>query len=266
VETRLLNLISAVETVLLADIAAARDYALRLARSVEVWAAAQLAAAVLALHQLISAVETRLLNLISAVETHIFAVLAADVAALLARIASLQAWTAAQVQGALAFTAARFAQAEADIVTAEHAAIAQSIALVDAGVVHGLSDVWGDVTTAAAAAEGVIATDFPDILAGLKDIAGAVPADIAGVAALTGGLSIALTRYLEQCGVPNCRNLSKYGRDLRDLLGLVEGADFLAWLVELAHDPHGAAVEVETVLGGITRPIASEARSLFGVG
>jgi hypothetical protein len=266
VQLNLEHLISAVETVLLADIAAARDYALRLARSVEVWAQA-----------LISAVETRLLNLISAVEAHVLAVISAvetrlldliatQVAALIGRIAALQTWTAAQVQHALAFTAQRFAQAEADIITAERAAVAQSIALVDGAVTRGLSDVWGDVTAAVAGAEGVIASDFPDILAGLRAIPRAIPADVAGEAVLAGAGVIALTRYLEQCGIPNCRNLSKYGRDLRDLLGLIEGADFLAWLLELAHDPAGAAREVDGVLGGITRPIAAEARSLFGVG
>jgi len=271
------QLVSAVETTLLGDISAARSYALGLVNAARTYALglanhvyavlnAALTLAVSQLHQLISAVETHLLAVISAVESHVLAVVASVEQTLAARIVALQAWTTAQVQGALAFTAARFAQAEADIVTAERAAVAQSIGLVDAGIVHGLSDVWGDVTSAAAAAEGVIATDFPDILSGLKAIATDVPADIAGVAALTGGLSIALARYLERCGIPNCRNLSQYGRDLQALLALAEGSVFLDLLIELVEHPQQAAHDLDSLIGGTARGVVREGASLLGVG
>lgn len=267
--------IATVENVLLADIVAARNYALGLVNAARAYALglanhvyavlrAALTAAIGMLLAKIATAVASLTHLIAAVQAHVLAVVASVEASLIARIVGLQAWTAAQIQHALAFTAQRFAQAEADIVAAERAAIAESIALVDAGVVHGLSDVWGDVTSAAAAAEGVIAADFPDILAGLRSITRSVPADIAGVAALTGGLSIALTRYLEKCGVPNCRNLSGLGRDLQALLGMAEGLAFAELVAELVHNPAGAAADIRDTLGVLADDTIGLATSAFG--
>lgn len=153
---------------------------------------------------------------------------------------------------------AAIAQAETTAVTAAATAITTDIE-------HVTHAVWIDLDDAVSAAVGVAATDFPDITAWLRDISTTAATDIAGVTALSVATAGTLARYLEQCGMPNCRNLSKFGRDLQDLFRLFEGGTFLAVLAEMIADPEGAARDVESVVGPIASGVADTARSLLGV-
>lgn len=112
---------------------------------------------------------------------------------------------------------------------------------------------------------GVIGTDLPDIGALVDDIPLALPVTIAGVSALSLTLSRVAIKYMERCGVPNCRNLSKIGRDLQDLFGAIEGAGFLALVSYMVADPNGAAGEAVDVLGGTVNELGDAARHLIGV-
>lgn len=112
---------------------------------------------------------------------------------------------------------------------------------------------------------GVIATDFPD----LSSLLDALPSTdgLTTAASIAGALTIArvMTRYLSECGIGNCRNLSGIGRAFQDLFGIVEGGAFLALLAELIADPQGAAQDLDSFLSPIVDPLVSAGRELLGV-
>ena len=160
---------------------------------------------------------------------------------------------------------ARIAQVESDAVTlareAEHAAVVA----VDTTAAAAIGTVWPDIVAGVQAVEGVIATDLPDIGAALRDIDLTAPADLLGTLAGVGALSIPMLRYLERCGIPNCRNLGGFGRELRELGSLVEDGALLAFVAELvAHPQDGARLltdDVAPVVEGTVRAV----RDLIGV-
>lgn len=112
---------------------------------------------------------------------------------------------------------------------------------------------------------GVIGTDLPDIRALVDEIPLSLPLSIAGVTGLSLALSRVAIKYMERCGVPNCRNLSKIGRDLQELFGAIEGAAFLGLVGYMVADPDGAAREAEQVLGSVAGDLVGAARNLIGV-
>lgn len=168
---------------------------------------------------------------------------------------------------------------------------ATSIGLVDAGVARAIKVAEGyaadaaanaihvvDVEAAAALAPafpgiiddidkliGVIGTDLPDIGAAARAIPRTIPGDLVGALSFAGALSIPMIRFMEQCGVPNCRNLSQYGRELRDLLGALEDGSLIAFLAMLCTDPQGAADVVTNDLAPIIDGAVGAARDLLGV-
>lgn len=155
---------------------------------------------------------------------------------------------------------------ERDIVTAADAATAGAVGIISTDIEHAAATVWADLDAAVTGAAGVAAGDFPDVMAWIKSIPLTAVTDIAGVTALSTATAGALTRYLEECGMPNCRNLSKIGRDLQGLFDLLEGGAFLALLAAMIADPKGMAAEVNNVLGPVADGIANGARDLLGVG
>lgn len=183
---------------------------------------------------------------------------------------------AADVAAAEGIAAAGLHAAEAETTRLFHDAeqFAQSTAIAAVGVLatdidHAASAaigaIWPDIEAGVSGLEGVIGTDFPDILSGLKGLASDVPTDLLGALSFAGALSIPMLRYMERCGVPNCRNLSQFGRDLQALLGLVGGVGFLALVIDLIENPVGAAHEVEDVIGGIVDGTLTVARDMLGV-
>lgn len=166
-----------------------------------------------------------------------------------------RAWVSTQVAKTLA-------AAEADTAKAVHGAITT----VESTAVATLPKVWAGVDDEVKTLEGVLGKDLPKIGAAVRDIPVAVPGDIAAALAGVGALAIPALRYLSECGIPNCRNLSAYGRDLQALLGAVEGGAFVALLVWLVNNPEQAAHDAADVLGPIVSDTADAARSLLGVG
>lgn len=125
-------------------------------------------------------------------------------------------------------------------------AVAHSIAGVAAGVIatdieHGVEAITGDLTDAVAGAITAAEGGFADVTDWVKQIPFTQALDLAGVTAMSIATAGALTRYLEQCGEPNCRNLSKFGRDLKDLESLLGSADLLQFLIDLIRNPSGFA-------------------------
>lgn len=146
------------------------------------------------------------------------------------------------------------------------AAVTESTAIAAAGIHAGLVDVWPAITSEVATLESGIAIDFPDILTDLRAIPRAIPRDVVGAATAAIAVTVPLMRYLEKCGLRNCRNLGGLGNELHDLLGLLEAGSMLALITDMVSDPSGAAHEVESVLGGLARTTIDDAKSLFGVG
>src|SRR6266702_3467070 len=124
---------------------------------------------------------------------------------------------------------------------------------------------WVKITDEVAALEGVIATDLPDIAALARAIPRAIPRELADV--IAGGLAVdALAiRYLRECGIPNCKNLHGFGKDLQGLFKLAEGAAFLGFLAYIITDPDGATRETEQVAGAILTDTIDGVRHLIGV-
>lgn len=247
VETRLMGLISAVES-------RALSYALGLYHD--------------AIGTL-SAVETRLLARIAQVDAAVTGDVARAVAGveskLLADIGAVSGAAKADLGTALAYAASQannaLTAAEGYAATTASAAVGVLVTDVDnalAPVATGLIDDVGS-------ALGVIGTDFPDVSGLLRDVDLTRLGELAGGLAGTMTIVRALTRLAEDCTVPNCRNLSQFGRVLQDLLAAVEGAGFLAWLIAMITDPGPAATATEDALGGIARDTVGVVRGLVGV-
>lgn len=123
------------------------------------------------------------------------------------------------------------------------------LAEVDA-LAHGVClPLWPSVTAGIDAIDKAAAGAFTDTLQGLR----AIPRDIPTTLplALSGVVSVvtALERFTADCTIPNCKNLSGFGRDLQALFGLVEDGVIVALLVEAARDPQGTAHAVHNMIG-----------------
>lgn len=112
---------------------------------------------------------------------------------------------------------------------------------------------------------GTLASDFPDVSALVQSVNPADVLSLAGAVAGTMAITDALVKLADSCTVPNCRNLSSFGRDLQALLSLVGDASLLALIVEMVHDPSGAASDVQGLFGGLASDTITGVRDLIGV-
>lgn len=182
-----------------------------------------------------------------------------DVTALNATVtAGVSTATAAATKAAVSAATSIAASASTDV-----SAVA---GYVDLEASKALTAVWPDIITAVDGAIDVAGTADTDITDALGRVARAVPTDLVGALTGVGAISLAMTRYLEDCGIPNCRNLSGLGRDLAALLDLVEDASFLALIIALISDPADGARLVDDTLGGLADATMGTAKTLFGVG
>lgn len=145
------------------------------------------------------------------------------------------------------------------------AELSKAINLVDVEAAKAIAAVAPDIIVDVGKLVDVIGTDLPAIGAAARAIPRAIPGDLTGTLALVGALSVPMLRYLEQCGIPNCRNLAQYGRELRDLLNVLEDGSLIALLAMLCTDPEGAARFVTSELSGIIDEAVGAARDLMGV-
>lgn len=168
-------------------------------------------------------------------------------------------------KAAVADTTRDVAAAEAQAKAYTATALAATAGAITDGLVKPVEAVWGEVadatTGAITAAEGGLA----GVTAGLRSIAGVNVGDLAGVGALAGATALTLTRFLRDCGVPNCRNLSGIGRDLQSLFAFAEDGALIALLAAMITDPAGTATEVEDVLGPLARDAVTATRTMIGI-
>lgn len=254
---------------------AARAYALALATKAEQYAADAVHAAKT---DLLSVIDTYVAKLgvaidgvrlwagaeITAARAYAAGLVTTAVSDLTGLLEQLRASTAAAIT---AVTGLLHTEIAATIRTAETlAADAQAAAIkaVDVEVPHALAGVWTDVLDGVDGAVTAGAGAFDDVLGDLAKLARAVPADVAAATAVTGALAVTVTRYLERCGIPNCRNLSGFGSELQAILGLVGDAAFFALIIELIEHPSDGARTVETLFTGAIDDTLATWRQLVG--
>lgn len=143
--------------------------------------------------------------------------------------------------------------------------IGAAITDIDHDAAAAVEAVWPDVK---AGVDGVIDvaaggfTDATDLLKGL-DLSKAAGLVGAGAAALVG--VSALLHLAEDCTIPNCKNLSGFGRDLQALLGLVSDGALIAFLADAASNPAGTAEAISSTIGGAYSDVARGLESLIGI-
>ena len=202
--------------------------------------------------------------------------IAASLATALSHIHSLRVWTAGELDKVRGIIHSELAVAEGYTDTAVSDAIkamqyATSVAIagviqtVDVDTVAPLAAAWPGIIDDVTTLEGVIATDLPDIGAAIRAIPRAVPTDLTGALAIVGAISVPMLRYMRDCGIPNCRNLSSLGRELANLLDDLAGGAFLAMLIALAADPAGTARFLHDNVEPIAEDAIGAARNLIGV-
>lgn len=213
----------------------------------------------------IGTVERDLTRAVAGVEADLAAVAAGEAHALAAAISGVEADLSATARQLTSYVdqraAAALAAAETYATTAAGQAVGALVTDVDNLLEPVAAGVIDDLDTLA----GTLATDFPDVSQLLREVDLSRLAGMAG--ALTGSLAIArvLTRLAEDCTVPNCRNLGKFGRELQALLGVVEGAGFLAFLTAMITEPEPTAHAIESAIGTVARDTAHGIADLIGV-
>lgn len=161
--------------------------------------------------------------------------------------------------------AAALSTAEGFATTAINGATGILTTDIDQLISQAYAPIATDVDTAVAGAIGAAGDIDIDIVSALKSIPLGAIASIAGVTALAGTTALTLARFLEECGIPNCTNLSQYGKDLQAILGVVNDASFLEFIVELAQHPSEADSVVQSTFGDVFTTTTSAFRSLIGV-
>ncbi len=127
-----------------------------------------------------------------------------------------------------------------------------------------LGGIWEAISTPAESVVQGIAAEYPSVASGLQNIPLTVPGDIVGAITAIGAITIPLTTYVEQCGMPMCNDLSGFGKELQALLGLVGEGAMLAFLIEAILYPETVAEDVYSVGNDVVTPVYDVVRSLVG--
>lgn len=122
---------------------------------------------------------------------------------------------------------------------------------IDTAARHGFDVAWKESARDLGALKDVIGHDFPDISALLPWAEGAGIAGLTGVIARLAATSAISVRAIEDCVVPNCKNLSQFGKDLAELNSAASTAAMLAYIIAAVEDPIGTANDTIAV----TRPM-----------
>lgn len=125
---------------------------------------------------------------------------------------------------------------------------------------------WPELTGQVASLEQTLSGDFTAVKEWVDGIPSTAAADVAGLAAVALSAVGIITKLADDCIVPQCRNLGDLSHLLEDLGGLIGGGALLAFLVEVAQDPHGAAQEIDTYLTPLAESAIGDISNLLGVG
>lgn len=177
----------------------------------------------------------------------------ASAATLRADIGKVEAWAGTGLRG-VATDAAAMAN------TAQHDAIKS----IDAAVPVALAPTWTGVRDAANGAITGVAGQYPGVAPSLQTFPETVPLSVAGALAASMSATAALSTYVNECGLPMCKNLSTFGRDIAGILNMVGSGELLAFLLGLISDPTAAAQDVATVVGDLSTGVEDVIRSVAG--
>jgi len=180
------------------------------------------------------------------------------------RVGALEHYAQALTAEALAYADLRFHQAEAYAKGIAETTVTAALGILTTDIAHAIHIPWIDIRDEVAVLEGVIATDLPDIGALVRAIPRAIPADIAATMAGVLAIDRVMIKYLEECGIPNCKNLGALGKDLLKLLELVGGAGLLAYIAAMVHSPVQTADETDRILSGLVQDTVGAFRDLIG--
>lgn len=161
------------------------------------------------------------------------------------------------------------AKAEADIATAEKLAVQQATTTIEHWANQGASAAWAGEWAAITAGVDLVVktagTDFQEIVQPLKVLVTAEPATMAEAQAAAAAFIPPVLRFLEECGLPACRDLG----NLRNLLHTLQDALFaallLAWVLQAILDPKGWARETYDAFGPLTTGGIDLIKTLGGV-
>ncbi len=144
-------------------------------------------------------------------------------------------------------------------------AAARAVGKLDSETTADYASSWAGIRSDLDAATLAAGVGLPSITALIKRVPVEAPTTLPGAAADVGALTRVMTRSLADCVIPNCRNLSKYGRDLHGLGELLGGAGFLAFLVWAVEHPETAARDTARVGGAVADETVHLVRNLIGV-
>src|SRR5579875_618729 len=111
----------------------------------------------------------------------------------------------------------------------------------------------------------VAQTNFPDIADELHRLAGMSPAALPFATVLMSSMMRLFLRTARDCVIPNCENLSQFGRDLVSLSDLLGDTFWLAFLTALYADPVDTAKLVDDALSPIVSGVVTGVREITGV-
>jgi hypothetical protein len=228
------------------------------------------------LHSRLSALDARLSGRISAVtaaqlraERDVLAELRRQVTGVLGELhtrLSTEAGTRARGDAQLATQIRATGTADrtyADTVSTR--AAARSTGLLSRQSVAGLDQSWAGIRSDLEASAVAAGAGLPEITALIRAVPTAAPTTLPAAAEDIGKITRVLTRTMRDCTVDNCRNLSKYGKDLHGLGQALGGALFIAFLVWAIEHPDQAARETQATAGALVDETVHLVRNLIGV-
>lgn len=159
-------------------------------------------------------------------------------------------------------TSAAEAYAAGAATAAEHAAVAAA----DAAATAGLAIPWAGIVTDLEALDTTLAGGWRDIRDAVDAIPRTVPADLAGALSAAAALAIPALRAMDDCVLPQCRDLGGLRSFVHDLMGVASAAAVLAWLAYCIGRPQAAADDTAAVGEPIAADTLGALERLFGVG
>ncbi len=145
------------------------------------------------------------------------------------------------------------------------AAVAALLGTLNGAASIAIAQLWPVLITDIDKLAATAADDFTDVVTDLRAATRAIPRDLVGAIALAPAIAIPLIRMVERCVIPNCRNLSQFGRDLQAILDLAGGVELVGLIAELATNPQGAADELRAFVVDPIAAVSRNVESLIGV-
>jgi len=183
---------------------------------------------------------------IANIQAHILAIMADVALAINAKIAALESKLTALIE--------------------QYASIAihDAIRAVDIAASGALAGIWPILVTDV----DTLVTEIPDALSDLRDLVAriprAIPGDLADALAGLGVMALPMLRYLVECGIPLCRNLSGLSGLLDDLLSDAVDIALVALLGQAARHPSQAARDILDAIGPVVNEAATLTRGITG--